>query len=236
MNNYFYLLFSFLFLISLNTKGQTTLIYFESEWKYYDAGNEPTLQSGQQWYQTNFSDSQWDSGEGQLGYGDNDEETELDDDAKTIYLRKEINVSEASDYASLQIDLIYDDGAVVYINGSEVKRVNMPSGSVDYTTFSVADLGDDKEASFPTDNLLVDGVNVIAVEMHQRNSASSDLSFDLELKGIEGVSGGGSGGGNSGGSGGGTTSTEEIIRGPYLQKATRTQPIITTFLMATPRM
>ncbi len=200
-------------LFSMGASAQTTtFIYFESQWKYYDQGNEPALQSGLRWYKTSFSDSNWSSGQGELGYGDNDETTELNDNATTIYMRKRFFVTDASDFENLQIELLYDDGAVLYINGTEVKRINMPSGSINYGTYTPSDDGDNEMVSFSIpSSQLVDGYNLIAVEMHQRNSSSSDLSFDLKLKGTEGNASGGSGG---------STTTRNIVRGPYLQKAT----------------
>jgi hypothetical protein len=162
--------------------GQSTLIPFGSEWKYYDKGNQPPVLSGQAWYTIGFNDNLWGSGLAQLGYGDNDEATEVDEDATTIYFRKKITLSNVAAYgSSLQVELRYDDGAIVYLNGTEVKRINMPSGAIGYNTFSITELGDNSISSFSIPNTLVNGENVIAVAMHQKSNGSSDLSFDLKL-------------------------------------------------------
>ena len=81
------------------------------------------------------------------------------------------------------IDYLVDDGAVVYINGTEVFRTpNMPAGAVETTT--LATVGD--ETGFSTGNLnlsgiLVEGTNSIAVEVHQTSLTSSDVGFQLQL-------------------------------------------------------
>ena len=85
--------------------------------------------------------------------------------------------------ASLKLFLKRDDGAVVYLNGTEVARDNLAEGEVTYTT--TADNASDDGALFHEFALdtteLVEGSNVLAVEVHQVSSSSSDLSFDLRL-------------------------------------------------------
>src|SRR5439155_3040044 len=77
------------------------------------------------------------------------------------------------------------DGAVVYLNGTEVYRNNMPTGAIAYNTLASATVGGTDEsfwyitpAAMP---LLRTGNNVIAVEIHQSDVTSSDISFDLQL-------------------------------------------------------
>ena len=83
---------------------------------------------------------------------------------------------------------MYDDGAVVHLNGTEVLRINLPhAGLGASTTAALAVGGADESAWFETlvdRRLLHDGVNVLAVEIHQQSPASSDISFDLELVGL----------------------------------------------------
>jgi len=81
----------------------------------------------------------------------------------------------------LTLDLLYDDGAVVYLNGYKLTQVNITGEPIYYNT--LADVGDDFSwYTEPFDaSALVSGTNVLAVEMHQAGANSSDLSFDLEL-------------------------------------------------------
>lgn len=101
------------------------------------------------------------------------------------------HVEEASNFTELALGIVRDDGAVVYINGVEATRINMPSGNINYLTWasgSGVPVGGADELTFYTydidPDILVDGTNIIAVEIHQVSGSSSDISFDLELVGL----------------------------------------------------
>jgi len=93
-------------------------------------------------------------------------------------------VANVGDFTSVSLELLRDDGAILYLNGTEVLRDNMPAGPVNYFTFASTTSADDGtlgvRAQIPS-SLLVNGQNVIAVEVHQANTADTDMSFDLEL-------------------------------------------------------
>jgi hypothetical protein len=75
--------------------------------------------------------------------------------------------------------------AVVYINGKEAIRTNMPEGAINYTTFAKSSAAEGVYESYMIPKtFLVNGENVIAVEVHQNEVNSSDLTFDLELSNI----------------------------------------------------
>ena len=79
--------------------------------------------------------------------------------------------------------MILDDGAVVYLNGTEVLRVRMGSGNIGFGTFAAQTVSDavlEGPFSLPADALVV-GENVLAVEVHQTNANSSDVVFGLSL-------------------------------------------------------
>jgi len=161
--------------------AQTTLVSFGSSWSYYDNQNEPSSQGSLDWNDNSYNDSAWSSGNAELGYGDGDEVTTTNSNAYTTYFRHSFNITDPNAFSGLNLHLIYDDGAIVYINGSEVWRVNMPSGAVDYNTFTPTQGSDNAQISTSLSNSLVVGTNVISVEIHQRSSTSSDISFDFEL-------------------------------------------------------
>ncbi len=165
-----------------------TLIAKASDWKYLDNGSD----MGKAWTDTAFNDSGWKTGQAQLGYGDGDETTKVEygpnrnDKYITTYFRKEFTVSEEELKAPVfTISLLKDDGAVVYLNGNEVVRVNMPSGEIGYKTLASVFVNDADETTFSLHTIdkssLKPGKNVIAVEIHQNEASSSDISFDLEL-------------------------------------------------------
>jgi len=105
----------------------------------------------------------------------------------TTYFRRGFGVSNPASVTNLMVSVQRDDGAVVYLNGAEIFRSNMPAGPIDYLTFASAVVGTVEETTFYSQeidpSLLVNGTNVLAVEIHQANAGSSDIIFDLELSG-----------------------------------------------------
>ncbi|HEX8523354.1 MAG TPA: NPCBM/NEW2 domain-containing protein [Tepidisphaeraceae bacterium] len=163
------------------------LIAAGSTWKYLDNGSN----QGTSWRSTVFSDTAWKTGAAQLGYGDGDEATlvsygtNANSKYVTTYFRKAFSVSNPTQISALALKLIRDDGAVVYLNGTEIYRSNMPTGTVAYNTLASTALGGSDETTWLSANvnpaLLVAGTNVIAVEIHQAGATSTDISFDFQL-------------------------------------------------------
>ena len=163
-----------------------------SVWRYLDNGSD----QGTAWRAPGFNDSGWKIGAAQLGYGDGDEATVIgygpSATAKytTSYFRRAFTVTDASQYTMLTLRLQRDDGAVVYLNGIEVFRSNMPAGAISAATLAPEATPDETrlfEVAIDTRQnpaLLVNGTNVMAVEVHQSWPTSSDLSFDAELSGV----------------------------------------------------
>lgn len=186
-----FLLFAILLLIF---HGQavgeiTTLVSSGDIWTYLDDGSN---MGESDWQAYSFNDSGWSTGAAELGYGDGDEATVVSygpaDEAKyvTTYFRKTFSVNDPSVYNCLKLRLLRDDGAIVYINGTEVKRSNMPDGEITYQTLaSETVVGGDESRYFvyflDPSVLNAGESNVIAIEIHQVLKTSSDVSFDLEL-------------------------------------------------------
>jgi hypothetical protein len=160
-----------------------------SVWKYLPITNDV----GTAWRDFDFDDSGWASGLAQLGYGDEDEATVVpfvfdQNGGKNIstYFRHAFRATNTAQVTNLLVRLLRDDGAVVYLNGVELFRNNMPAGTVVHATpalFSIA-APEENTVFFPTNvppTALREGTNVLAVEIHQYSPASQDISFDLEL-------------------------------------------------------
>lgn len=185
--------------------GITVLVATGSAWKYLDNGSN----QGTAWRAPGFNDGAWASGPAQLGYGDGDEATVVsfgpNASAKyiTTYFRRAFTVADPAAFAGLTLRVLRDDGAVVYLNGNEVFRTNMPAGAVSSSTLASTALGGADETTYVSASVpvsaLVAGTNVVAVEIHQANGTSSDVTFDLELSGSTGAT---------------------VTRGPYLQIGT----------------
>ncbi|MFT4547081.1 MAG: hypothetical protein ACI9MB_001027, partial [Verrucomicrobiales bacterium] len=167
----------------------TTIIAAGSDWKYLDDGSD----QGSAWRALGFNDAAWAAGPAELGYGDGAEATEVgygpNGGSKyiTTYFRKTFTGTGVADFTSLSLELVRDDGAIVYLNGDELVRSNMPGGTVGHQTTAAGTVGGGDESSFfsfaiPTTSL-IEGQNTIAVEIHQTSGGSSDISFDLRLRG-----------------------------------------------------
>ncbi|NQV51380.1 MAG: CotH kinase family protein [Candidatus Marinimicrobia bacterium] len=165
------------------------LVAIESFWKYLDDGSD----QGSAWTDPAFIDNSWNSGPAELGYGDGDEATQVgfgpDGSNKyiTTYFRKTFTQDFPESIQSLTIRLKRDDGAVVYLNGNEQFRSNMPAGDIFYNSPASSAVSSNDESAFFNFNVnpadLRSGENLIAVEIHQVSGSSSDVSFDLELIG-----------------------------------------------------
>ena len=194
------------------------LIPAGSVWKYLDDGSD----RGSAWRVASYDDSAWGSGPAKLGYGETDLQTELRfftnaaNRPVTHYFRRLFSVSGSSNYTGVTLRLLRDDGAIVYLNGTNVFRSNMPGGAVNFRTLASSAVSGAAETNFVSTNLaasvLLNGENVIAVEVHQSATNSTDLSFDLQLLGVSAPPS--------------TNTSISLIRGPYLQQGTTTNIII----------
>ena len=159
------------------------------------------LPTGQYWNYWNSKDapdaawnstadlSQWKHGASPLGWGDRDAATPFvlaaSERPITTYFARDVNLGTISADFELTLDVRVDDGAVIYVNGTEVKRVNMPEGAVTNNTNAKSNvsLGAAKKnlatVSVPRD-VLKDGVNRIAVEEHANYAGAVSVSFDLK--------------------------------------------------------
>jgi hypothetical protein len=168
------------------------LVSTGASWRYLDDGSN----QGSAWRASGFDDSGWAQGPAQLGYGDGGEATVVDCGPSspacttgnfiTTYFRRTFSVSDPASIPQLQLSLLRDDGAVAYLNGVEVARSNLPTGAIGAATLASSTVGGAAESTFfgfavPA-ALLVAGPNLLAVEVHQVLSTSSDASFDASLQ------------------------------------------------------
>jgi hypothetical protein len=178
--------------IRVLVSGNTALVPAHSNWKYLDNGSD----QGAAWTSLAFDDSSWSNGMAELGYGDADEGRpeativsygpDADNKYITTYFRHAFTVTNAELLPNLALRVLRDDGVVVYLNGLEVLRNNLPAtGPITYTTPASASVGGNDETNWVQTCIspvaLVKGANVIAAEIHQAFPQSSDISFDLEL-------------------------------------------------------
>lgn len=172
-----------------NTAPETAeevLVAAGSDWAYRDDGGPQDAG----WTSAVYDDSRWATGPAPLGYGDSQVTvlsfgSDPEDKHITSWFRLEFEAADVDDITALQLGLVRDDGALVWLNGVEVARSNMPTGPITEATVASAAVGDsDETASFGFDidpGSLAEGTNLLAVEVHQAAGTSSDLTMDLSL-------------------------------------------------------
>jgi hypothetical protein len=169
----------------------TPFILGGSVWKYSDQGSD----LGTNWSQPNFDDSTWSQGAGRLGYNTIGITTTVGYGGNaaskyiTTYFRQQFVVPAGVNYTNLNVRLNAGDGAVVWLNGQELFRVNLPAGVITNQTLAATPVSDRIDISnyyYPTNQpigLLTAGTNTVAVEIHKYLALADGISFDLELFG-----------------------------------------------------
>jgi endonuclease/exonuclease/phosphatase family metal-dependent hydrolase len=175
-------------LSATNLMAQTVVIPYGSSWKYLDDGSN----QGTAWQANSYSDASWKSGNGKFGYGISDAATVVSygsnskNKSITTYFRKTVDIADADGFSSYTINVKRDDGVVVYVNGTEVLRNNMPTGPIAYNTLAASNTNDNgltPKSSTINASAFISGTNIISAEIHQSGITSSDIAFDLELTG-----------------------------------------------------
>lgn len=167
-----------------------TVLEVNSQWRFNESGEE----YDDSWAQTQHgTGGNWREGAGAFGF-----ESKLDDIIVTPLIRPtsnqpyvathyfetdfEITTETLGRIAHLNISHLIDDGAVIYINGEEIQRYNMPAGNVDFETLAS---GGTEGEWITVEKLnaasLLPGTNRISVEVHQSSFGSSDVVFGLSL-------------------------------------------------------
>lgn len=154
-----------------------------TQWHYNQTEADPTG-----WNNPGFNADAWPSGAA-LFYVENatlpePKRTLLSLGRTTYYFRTEFNFPYNPEQVTLHLRHIVDDGLVLYLNGTPIYRVHMPESGVTYDTLATYTVGD-AIAEGPFDihtSALVQGRNVLAAEVHQCATGSSDVVFGLSLQ------------------------------------------------------
>ncbi len=163
-------------------------------WRYFPGNSEPPSN----WHETGFDDSSWLSGPGGVGYGDGDDATVISP-VTSVYIRRNFILYDTSIISSAVLHVDFDDGFVAYLNGHEIARENIGTVGIRplhnefaiLTTYEAQLPSGGIPARFIIDEeilsgLMIQGNNVLALQIHNCNSTSSDLSSTTWLSvGIE---------------------------------------------------
>ena len=182
-----------LFVITLKTlfaqDHWETAVFANDIWRYIVPNSEPSAN----WKDQSFDDSSWIEGEGGFGYGDNDDGTIIDQ-ALSVYFRKTFSVEDLSKLTSAIISADYDDGFIAYLNGYEVGRsYNLPESGT-FVPFDTQTFYDHEASlyngglpesilidSLELNDILINGQNVFAIQLHNVSTSSSDMSGNFYL-------------------------------------------------------
>ncbi|MEZ5181674.1 MAG: fibrinogen-like YCDxxxxGGGW domain-containing protein [Acidimicrobiales bacterium] len=173
---------------SVTPVADPNLLAYGATWRWYFAEGGPTGP----WAAPGYDDAAWATGPAELGYGDSDEKTVISTSPTprplTAYFRTTIDVADPAAFTSVVAKLVRDDGAVLYVNGVEVGRDNLPDGPIEFATGASRIISNRAEERAPVtftipSTAFVAGTNTIAVEVHNSDRWSGDLSMDLQLTG-----------------------------------------------------
>ena len=166
----------------------TSLVLLTNSWHYDQTG----LDLGTYWSNPSFNDSLWATGKALFYHGKNPTgfplpvSTTLNfnpSQQATYYFRTHFNYAGTLQFPTFNLSHIIDDGAVVYLNGTEIYRTGLPTGTINYTTLATTTVSDasQKGPYAPSTLKLITGDNVLAVEVHQSSLTSSDIAMALAL-------------------------------------------------------
>lgn len=156
-----------------------------SEWSYLDEASDYPID----WQVLSFDDTSWEKGNAQLGYGDGDEATVIsygtdpNNKIPTALFRKKFNITDTTGISGIEMGLNADDGAIVYLNGQEIFRNNIPAGTVIFDSYASGAIANENTFVYTAMDIALfhTGENIIACEVHQTNGTSSDISFDISI-------------------------------------------------------
>ncbi len=170
--------------VTCSIDPEFTLIDDDEEWMYFKGQVAPS-DPPEAWREESFDDTGWEKGITGIGYADDDDVTVLDDmedNYGSVFFRKKFTAVNTDFITNLSLSIDFDDGFIAFINGVEVGRDNMGDPGVEVAFDEFSD-GDHEAGTPEFYNVsafisdLVNGENVLAVQVHNTNISSSDFSF-----------------------------------------------------------
>ncbi len=206
------------------TNANETLIGYDTPWKILNSNTAVSAD----WSQTSFNDKNWktiattEMGSG-LVYQDVEGKVSLTEAAEevmeeaifkpsygagrynriaTTYFRKDIELANPAEFGKIIVNFRRDEGIVMYVNGVEVLRDNMPEGTIGYNTLAATESSANRYDVHKAElnaNVFKAGKNIVAVEIHKHNLKNKYNNFNLEVIGLR------------------AAAAPVITRGPFLQ-------------------
>lgn len=173
--------------------GSTYPLDDQSEWKYFYQRESPEGD----WKSADYDDSGWSIGKGKMGYDTKETlssyDTQLDFGEKTLdkylraYFRTTFDMSKEFGFDSLCIDIDYDDGFILYLNGKEICRKNIAEELKDGKEIAAEQVNKLSTRIYLKSSDILAGENIFAAVLCQKDSLSSDLTWKLDMKAIRDI-------------------------------------------------
>ena len=159
-----------------------TIIDWGDLWRYRIGTSAPPSD----WHLPQFDDSSWQEGPSGIGYGDEDDATQIDP-VISLYMRRGFNVVDVANVVTAHLHVDYDDAFVAYLNGVEIARKNIGEVNSPPQYFETAYNPHEAmiyQGGFPEafslsgiNSILHEGLNVLAIQVHNFNATSSDMTI-----------------------------------------------------------
>ena len=180
----FFFFFLFANIVIAQTDHYETVVRDTQQWQYI----VPTATTSTSWNQPSFDASTWQTNMGGFGFGDNDDGTVIPNGSVSVYMRKSFNITDINALTKIIFHMDYDDGFIAYLNGFEIARNNL--GTIGQPAAFNLFASASHEAQLYQNGLpdefifnpaqfvsfLVQGANVLSVEVHNQTANGSDLS------------------------------------------------------------
>ena len=160
------------------------VVLADNTWNYFPGTSEPSST----WINADFDDNSWNEGIGGFGYGDSDDGTDIGI-ATSVYLRIKFTINDLSQIEKAIFLADYDDAYVAYLNGTEIARSGISGPRPAYNQFADSEHEAGlyqgfypSEIQFTKESIntrFIDGENILAVQVHNINATSSDLSSNF---------------------------------------------------------
>ena len=151
----------------------------------------PNDTTSSDWMEPDFDDNSWFNGTSGIGYGDGDDNTIIASGIRSVFTRFTFNLDNITALDQLLLDIDYDDSFVAYLNGKEIARNNIGGLKPTYDTHANAShealiysggIPERFDVSAFLD-ILNEGENILAIQVHNHGEASSDMSLIPYLTG-----------------------------------------------------
>lgn len=159
-----------------------TAVFAQDNWSYIIPSSNLPIN----WNTVGFDASSWTIAPFGIGYSDGDDATTIINPTTSVYARRLFNIADTSAIRRALFDIDFDDGFVAYLNGIEIARSGLTGNPPNFDDLSTDHEGQIYQGgnplSFEIDPLILasaiqNGTNVLAVEVHNTTTTSSDLSL-----------------------------------------------------------